>query len=47
MKQFFDVIVITNEMFRENTDLPQKQLIDYTAGRLKKKRYCTLDYEIK
>lgn len=41
------VILIPDEMLKENTDLPQEQLVDFIASHLKSGKYLMLSYEVK
>lgn len=41
------VILIPDELFKENTNLPQEQLVDFIAGHLKSGKYLLLSYEVK
>lgn len=41
------VILIPDEMFKEDIDLPQEQLVDFVAKHLKSGKYLMLSYEIK
>lgn len=41
------VILIPDELLKENTDLPQEQLVDFVAGHLKSGKYLMLSHEVK
>lgn len=41
------VILIPDEMLKENTDLPQEQLVDFITKHLKSGKYLMLNYEVK
>lgn len=41
------VILIPDKLFKENTNLPQEQLVDFIAGHLKSGKYLMLSHEVK
>lgn len=41
------VVLIPDEMLKENTDLPQEELIEFVAKHLKSGKYLMLNYEVK